>query len=139
MAKKPTELYATNKPFNDSLELYFDKGSFTYQNSSKSFSNFRGSACETIFVVPGYNEPMSYDEDDFKLGGTQLFSDGIAYKMDVYDIDDEGNPGCIVLYGYNLSMNNSSIKSALIESCRQVYDDYESCLVYQIRMWVEGM
>ncbi len=135
---KPTELYASNKPINNSLELYFEKGSFTYQNSSKSFSNFKANA-EAIFVVPAYTDPVSYDEDDFMLGGAQLFDDGGAYKLDVFDINDEGNPGCMVLYGYNISMSGSATKSALVESCKEVYDDEESGLVYQIRMWVEGM
>lgn len=139
LQEKPQELYSANKPLNNSLEAYFEKGSFTYQNSSKSFSNFKGSGCEAIFVVPSYTEPISYDEDDFKLGGSQLFDDGTAYKLDVFDINDEGDPGCMVLYGYNLSMSGSATKSALVESCKEVYDDEESGMVYQIRMWVEGM
>ena len=139
LAERVKNLYADNKPVNNSLETYFDKGSFTYQNSSKSFSNFKASTTGATFVVPGHTEPMSYEEDDFKLGGSGIYGDGSAYTMDVFDINDEGKPGCVVVYGYSLKMSGSDVSSALIESCKEVYDDEEGDVVYKVRMWVDGV
>ena len=139
LPERVKNLYADNKPINNSLEVYFDKGSFTYQNSSKSFSNFKASTTGATFVVPGHTEPISYEEDDFKLGGSGIYGDGSAYTLDVFDINDEGKPGCVVVYGYSLKMSGSDVSSALIESCKEVYDDEEGDVVYKVRMWVDGV
>ena len=137
-SKPEGEVYSEKKNNDDSLSLYFDRERLQYNHYPRSFPQFKTAGCQAYFAVPADDEGTVYDDEEFKLTDATIFQDGKNYKLSVYDIDNEGCPGAVVVYGYSFDTENSSVLSGLVESVNEGYDEETGEVVHFVRLWVDG-
>lgn len=97
--------FGSTKENNNNLICYKDQTTMTYRGGSKAFPPFCVVTKANIFFIP---KDITDDEEFAIIAYTDLY-DNEAYKISVYNIDDEGKAEAVVIYE---TSNSASLDQA---------------------------